>query len=252
MNWKIQIEQGVATLALDHPPLNILTRAVLGGLREALASLEREGELRAVRLVATGKHFSAGADVGEHLPPQHEELIPEFCDTIERLASFPLPVVAAVRGRCLGGGFELAMAADVIVAGESATFGQPEIVLGVTAPVACVILPRLSQHGFAAELLFAGDAVSATRARAAGVVQHVVADDTVEDEALAICRRIARHSGAALRATKKTLLESASRPLADALKGASDQYVNELMKTNDALEGLNAFLEKRAPVWRHR
>lgn len=252
MNWKTQVEQGVATLTLDHPPLNILTRAVLAELREALAALEATPELRAVRLAATGKHFSAGADVGEHLPPKYEELIPEFCDTIERLARFPLPVVAAVRGRCLGGGFELAMAADVIVAGESATFGQPEILLGVTAPVACVILPRLSQHGFAAELLFAGDAVAATRARAAGVVQHVVADDTVEDEALAICRRIARHSGAALRATKQTLLDSATRPLGEALKRASDQYVGELMKTGDALEGLNAFLEKRPAVWRHR
>lgn len=252
MNWKTEIEQGVATLTLDHPPLNILTRAVLGGLRDALAALENTPELRVVRLVAAGKHFSAGADVGEHLPPQHEALIPEFCDTIERLARFPLPVVAAVRGRCLGGGFELAMAADVIVAGEGATFGQPEIMLGVTAPVACVMLPRLSSHGFATELLFAGDAVSATRARAAGVVQHVVPDGTVEDEALAICRRIARHSGAALRATKKTLLDSACRPLDQALKAAGEQYVGELMKTDDALEGLNAFLEKRAPVWRHR
>ena len=252
MSWKTHVDQGVATLTLDAPPLNILTRAVLAELRTTLAALEATPELRVVRLVAAGKHFSAGADVGEHLPPQYEELIPEFCDTIERLARFPLPVVAAVRGRCLGGGLELAMAADVIVAGEGATFGQPEIVLGVTAPVACVILPRLSQHGFAAELLFAGDAVSSTRARAAGVVQHVVADETVEDEALAICRRIARHSGAALRATKATLLDSATKPLSEALRAASDDYVTKLMKTEDALEGLNAFLEKRPAQWRHR
>lgn len=252
MSWKTHVEQGVATLTLDAPPLNILTRAVLAELRTTLAALEATPELRAVRLVAAGKHFSAGADVGEHLPPQYEELIPEFCDTIERLARFPLPVIAAVRGRCLGGGFELAMAADVIVAGEGATFGQPEIVLGVTAPVACVILPRLSQHGFAAELLFAGDAVSSTRARAAGVVQHVVPDETVEDEALAIARRIARHSAAALRATKATLLDSATKPLAEALRAASDDYVTKLMKTEDALEGLNAFLEKRPAQWRHR
>ncbi|MBI5169231.1 MAG: enoyl-CoA hydratase/isomerase family protein [Candidatus Eisenbacteria bacterium] len=252
MSWKTHVEQGVATLTLDAPPLNILTRAVLAELRTVLATLEATPELRAVRLTAAGRHFSAGADVGEHLPPQYEELIPEFCDTIERLARLPLPVIAAVRGRCLGGGFELAMAADVIVAGEGATFGQPEIVLGVTAPVACVILPRLSQHGFAAELLFAGDAVSSTRARAAGVVQHVVPDETVEDEALAIARRIARHSAAALRATKATLLDSAVKPLGEALRAASDDYVTKLMKTEDALEGLNAFLEKRPAQWRHR
>lgn len=252
MSWKIAIEDGIATLTLDHPPLNILTRAVLAGLRESLASLEADTSLRVVRLMATGKHFSAGADVGEHLPPQYAELIPEFCDTLEALVSFPLPVIAAVRGRCLGGGFELAMAADVIVAGESATFGQPEILLGVTAPVACVLLPRIAQHGFAAELLFTGDSVSATRARSAGVVQHVVADASVDDEAMVIARRIARHSAAAVRATKRTLLDSAALPRTEALRAASDYYVNDLMKTHDALEGLNAFLEKRPAVWRHQ
>jgi cyclohexa-1,5-dienecarbonyl-CoA hydratase len=252
MSWKIAIEDGIATLTLDHPPLNILTRAVLAGLRESLATLEADHSLRVVRLVTTGRHFSAGADVGEHLPPQYAELIPEFCDTLEALVRFPLPVIAAVRGRCLGGGFELAMAADVIVAGESATFGQPEILLGVTAPVACVLLPRIAQHGFAAEVLFTGDSVSATRARAAGVVQHVVADASVDDEAMVLARRIARHSAAAVRATKRTLLDAASRPRAEALRAASDDYVKELMKTHDALEGLNAFLEKRPAVWRHQ
>ncbi len=252
MSWKTHIEGGIATLTLDHPPLNILTRAVLGGLRESLAALAATADLRVVLLTATGKHFSAGADVGEHLPPEYAELIPEFCDTLESLVSFPLPVIAAVRGRCLGGGFELAMAADVIVAGEGATFGQPEILLGVTAPVACVLLPRLAQHGFAAELLFTGDAVSSTRARQAGAVQHVVADAAVEDEAMAIARRIARHSAVAVRATKQTLLDAAARPRAEALRAASDYYVNTLMNTHDALEGLKAFLEKRPAAWRHQ
>lgn len=252
MSWRTHIEDGICTLTLDAPPLNILTRAVLRELRETLATLAAEPALRVVRLVAVGRHFSAGADVGEHLPPEYAELIPEFGETIEALAAFPLPVVAAVRGRCLGGGFELAMAADVIVAGESATFGQPEILLGVTAPAACVLLPRLSQPGFAAELLFTGDAVSATRARQGGIVQHVVADTAIEDEAMAIARRIARHSAAALRATKRTMVEAAQRPRAEALRGATEYYVNSLMQTHDALEGLTAFLEKRPAEWRHQ
>ncbi len=246
------IEDGIATLTLDHPPLNILTRAVLAELRLALDTLAKDASVRVLRLCAAGKHFSAGADVGEHLPPQYAELIPEFVDTITWLAAFPLPVVAAVRGRCLGGGFELAMAADVIIAGEGATFGQPEIMLGVTAPAACVLLPRIATPGFAAEILFTGEAVSATRARGAGVVEHVVGDAAVDDEALALARRIARHSGAALRMPKRTMLEAAGGPRAAALRTAGVTYVDEVMKTEDALEGLKAFVEKRPAVWRNR
>ena len=252
MTLRTQVEGGIATLTLDHPPLNILTRAVLAELTQALATLADDAGVRVLLLTAAGKHFSAGADVGEHLPPQHEALIPEFVDAIETLAAFPLPVIAAVRGRCLGGGCELALAADLIVAGEGATFGQPEILLGVTAPAACVLLPRRAQPGFAAEVLFTGDAVSATRAHAGGMVQHVVPDGAVEDEALALARRIARHSGATLRAVKRAMAETAGTPRAQALRTAGRLYVDEVMRTEDAIEGLTAFTEKRPATWRNR
>jgi len=246
------IEDGVATLALAHPPLNILTRAVLAEYRAALAVLAFEPGLRVLRITAAGRHFSAGADVAEHLPPRHAELIPEFADTIEAVAGFPLPVVAAVRGRCLGGGFELAQAADVIVAGEGATFGQPEIALGVTAPAACVLLPRRAPYGDAAAMLFTGDSVTAARARELGVVHAVVADDAVDDAALALARRVARHSAVALRETKRALREAAAMPRAEALRRTARAYVDDLMAGGDALEGLSAFLEKRPAAWRHR
>ncbi|MCC6349220.1 MAG: enoyl-CoA hydratase/isomerase family protein [Candidatus Eisenbacteria bacterium] len=246
------LEDGVATLQLDHPPLNILTRALLGDLRAAFRELADEPGLRAVVLTAAGRHFSAGADVGEHLPPEYAELIPEFADTIETVAAFPLPVIAAVRGRCLGGGFELAQAADLIVAGEGASFGQPEILLGVTAPAACVLLPRRIGYGDAAALLFTGEAVPAARAREMGFVQQVVADDAVEAEAAGLAKRIARHSAVALRETKRTLRETATLPRGDALRHAARAYVDQLMASHDALEGLQAFLEKRPAAWRHR
>jgi cyclohexa-1,5-dienecarbonyl-CoA hydratase len=252
MPLNVSIEDGVATLTLDHPPLNILTRAVLGEYRDAMRKLAAEPGLRVVRLAASGRHFSAGADVGEHLPPEYAELIPEFGETIEAIAAFPLPVVAGVRGRCLGGGFELAQAADVIVAGEGASFGQPEILLGVTAPAACVLLPRRIGYGDAAALLFTGDAIPATRARELGFVHAVVADDAVDAEALALAKRIARHSAVALRETKRALGETAAMPRAEALKWTTRAYVEDLMASHDALEGLNAFLGKRAAAWRHQ
>ncbi len=245
-------EDGVATLTIANPPLNILTRVLLAELREALAELAYEPGVRMLLITAEGKHFSAGADVGEHLPPTHRELIPEFLRTLAAVAAFPLPVLAAVRGRCLGAGFELVQACDMVVAGESATFGQPEILLAVTAPAACVLLPRRTTHGNAAEILFGGEALDATRALSAGLVQRVVPDERVEEHAVVLARRCARHSAAALRATKRTLLETAGLPRGPALERAGEIYVNELMNAADPVEGLEAFLARRTPVWRHR
>lgn len=249
MTTKTTLEGGVATLTLDNPPLNILTRAVLASLRASLTEWAAEPGLRVLILSAKGDHFSAGADVGEHLPPTFTRMIPEFLETIEALASFPQPVVAAVRGRCLGGGFELALACDVLVAGEGAQFGQPEILLGVTAPAACALLPRRTVPGRACEMLFTGDAISAGEAREAGIAQRVVPDDRVLAEALAVAGRMARHSAAALRETKRSIRVSADLPRAEALRAAGRIYVEDLMRTVDALEGLRAFVDKRKPTW---
>ncbi len=150
---------GIGRVRLDHPPLNILTREVLARFRSALETLAAEPGLRVLLLSAAGKHFSAGADVREHLPPEHTGLIPEFVETIAALDAFPLPVIAAVQGRCLGGGFELVQAADIVVAAESALFGQPEILLGVLPPAACALLPRRVPRGVAAELIYGGDPI---------------------------------------------------------------------------------------------
>ena len=252
MSIRMQVDSGIADLTIDRPPLNVLTRDLLRDLREAAARIRDDDGVRVVVLAAAGKHFSAGADVGEHFPPMFRELIPEMVETIEAIASLPVPVIAAVRGRCLGGGFELVQAADLVVAGEGASFGQPEIALGVTAPVACALLPGIGGYGAAAEILFTGDAVTARRAREAGIVQRVVPDDQVEAEARALAGRCARHSAAALRLTKRTLRVTAGRVPPEALRVAGAIYVEEVMETRDAVEGLRAFTEKRAPAWEHR
>ena len=252
MTVRMEVDAGIAALTLDHPPLNVLTRAVLRELRETAMRLRDDVGVRVVVLGAAGKHFSAGADVGEHLPPTYQELIPEMVGTVEAIASLPVPVIAAVRGRCLGGAFELVQAADIVVAGEGASFGQPEIALAVTAPIACALLPRRGAFGAAAEILFTGDAMTAARAAAAGFVQRVAPDDQVDAEARALAARCARHSAAALRATKRTLRAAFGRARPDALQAASAIYMEEVMATRDALEGLRAFTEKRTPAWEHR
>ncbi len=248
----LSCEEGVGRLTLDHPPLNILTRAVLAELRAGLARATDLPSLRVLLLSARGRHFSAGADVEEHLPPEHSRLIPEFVATIREVVEFPLPVIAAVQGRCLGGGFELAQAADLIVAAEDALFGQPEIQLGVLAPAACAVLPRLVGRGAAAELLLTGDPIDAAEAHRLGLVARVVAPDRLDEESTALARRMARHTPVALRLTKRALRDAEVAPLRRGLELANDLYLEELMSTEDALEGLRAFVEKREPVWAGR
>ena len=246
-------ENGIARVTLDSPPLNILTRQVLLELRTALAALAADATLRVAVLSGAGKHFSASADVAEHLPPAWKAMIAEFLETVTELRAFPVPLIAAVHGRCLGGGFEVVQAADLVVAGEGATFGQPEIVLGVIPPVACALLPGLAGRAHAAQIVFTGDAMTAAEALAVGLVARVVPDDRVDAEAAALAGRIARHSAAALRVAKRALRSpTRERAEAEALAAAGRRYAKELMPSADATEGLTAFLEKRQPTWTHR
>jgi cyclohexa-1,5-dienecarbonyl-CoA hydratase len=206
----VRVAGGVARLELAHPPLNILTRRVLGDLHAVLDDLSRDTTLRAVVLTAAGPHFSAGADVREHLPPEDAALIPEFLDTVQALDAFPVPVVAGVRGRCLGAGFELVQAADLIVAGAGATFGQPEIRLGVIPPAACVLLPHKLPAALARWLVYTGEAITAAEAERAGFVRRVVPDDAVGAAAEELAAGIARNSAAALRLAKRAFHQGAA------------------------------------------
>lgn len=245
-------EDGVGQLVLSHPPLNILTRELLACLRTELRNLAAEPSIRVLLLSAEGDHFSAGADVSEHLPPDCDEMISEFLDTVAMIDTFALPVVAAVRGRCLGGGFELVQAADLVVAAEGATFGQPEITLGVYPPAACALLPDRFPPGVVAEMVLTGEPITAREAHRLGLVQHLVPDDRVMSHARTLAQRVARHSGAALRAAKRALRAGAATRHTSALRNAGKLYSDELMQTADALEGLRAFLEKREPTWSHQ
>ncbi|MDH3222717.1 MAG: enoyl-CoA hydratase/isomerase family protein [Gemmatimonadota bacterium] len=246
----VTLEEGIGRLVLDEPPLNILSQTLMADLRQELGQLEGKRELRVLILSAEGKHFSAGASVEEHLPGSVAAMIPEFMETVGVVQAFPLPTVAAVHGRCLGGAFELALGADLIVAGEGAVFGVPEIQLGVFPPAACVQLPIRAGPSLAAELIFTGGTKQARELADTGLIARVVPDGRVLEEAISVASSIARHSGASLRAAKQAL--TAGR---DGWKAASARvtsiYLEELMSTRDAVEGLTSFLEKRPPEWSH-
>jgi cyclohexa-1,5-dienecarbonyl-CoA hydratase len=250
MSATYTVADGVGRVVLDHRPVNILTRDVLARLRGILDQAAADTSLRCLLVSARGKHFSAGADVAEHLPPHFQNLIPEFIATVAALDAFPVPVIAAVQGRCLGGGLELVLAADIVLAATGARLGQPEIALGVLPPAACVLLPGRCTAGATAELLFTGEPLDAAEALLVGLVHRVVPDAELDCAADALAARIARHSAAALRATKRVWREAIGDRRA-ALQRAGRAYVDDLMRTHDAVEGLRAFVEKRAAAWSH-
>lgn len=250
MSVEVTTHEGIAHAVLSDPPLNILTCDLLAELRRVLDGLSTDRTLRVLLVSARGEHFSAGASVAEHLPSKVDVMIPEFVETVRAVDRFPVPVIFAVQGRCLGGGLELVLAGDMIIAADDARFGVPEIRLGVLPPVACVRLPRLVPPGLAAELVYTGSSLDALTARAAGLVLRVVPRADLLEAATALARETANRSAAALREAKKAL-RVARGDLGTPLDDVTRIYLQDLMATADAVEGLTSFVEKRVPEWSH-
>ncbi|MEM1943154.1 MAG: enoyl-CoA hydratase/isomerase family protein [Candidatus Caldarchaeum sp.] len=249
----IDFKDRVSTITLTSPPLNIINIQMMDELSEALGKLATNTELAAL-VVKSGVDgvFSAGADVREHLPEKAEQLIRKFENLIMKLFSFPAPTICVVDGRCLGGGMELAMVCDFVVASEAAEFGQPEIKVGVFPPVAAALYPRLTSLKNVQTLILLGKTVKAAEAKQLGLVNEVVEKQRLEEVLKSFTDQLLANSSAVMRYAKRAVLSSLELSFEQALAKASDLYLNELMKTEDAVEGLKAFLEKRRPLWRHR
>jgi len=238
-------------LTLARPKANIVDAAMIAALSAALAAHAGAPGLRGVLLAAEGPHFSFGASVEEHLPDRCAGMLASLHALILAMLAFPAPILVAARGQCLGGGLEVALAGGPIFAGRDAQFGQPEMKLGVFAPAASVLLPwRVSQPA-AEDLLFSGRSIGADEALAIGLVQQV-ADDP-EAAALAyfdshLSDKSAASLAHALAAARGGLL----RDVRGRLDEVERLYLDRLMKTRDASEGLVAFLAKRKPEWEHR
>ncbi|GMU55215.1 MAG: enoyl-CoA hydratase [Candidatus Xenobia bacterium] len=241
-----RIEGTVGHLVLDHPPLNILTIAMLDELDARLAELEKE-PLRALVLETPHRAFSAGADVGEHMPEQAEAMLRAMGRTLARLLRFPAPTLAVVNGACMGGGLELMLVCDLVVAAENARFALPEIRLGVFPPLGIALLPRLIPPRVAWELIFTGATLDAARARELGLVNRVAPPEQLDEAARELTASLASLSGSALRQAKKAL--HLGQDALESLQAIEELYLKELMAHGDAVEGLRSFLEKRQPVW---
>jgi len=251
-NILFEKENGVATLTLNRPPLNILNIAMMREMNGALKQLEGDADTKLLVIAAQGKAFSAGVDIKDHTPDKVEEMMEVFHGIFRRLLSLEIPTLAVVQGACLGGGCELACFCDFILASEEATFGQPEIKVGVFPPIAVVLFPYLIGQRKTFELLLTGEVVDAREAERIGLVTSVVPPGELERTTEELVAKLRGLSGVVLRLTKRAIYEAADLPFGKAMEHIERLYLERLMSTEDAKEGLQAFLEKRKPAWRNR
>jgi cyclohexa-1,5-dienecarbonyl-CoA hydratase len=249
---QFKIDGPVAGLALNRPPLNIIDIPMMAEIATALETLKDQPSIRvlAIQAAAGSKAFSAGVDVADHTADRVHEMLDSFHRLFRVLARLSIPTVAIVDGAALGGGCELAMFCDMIVASERAKFGQPEIKVGAFPPIAAVILPRLIPHHRAMELLLTGETIDAAEAYRLGLVNRVVAPENLTGAAEALIARLTALSGSVLRHTRRAAWLGMTSPFFDqALTDVEKLYLEDLMRSHDAHEGLAAFREKRAPMW---
>ncbi len=236
-------------LTLDQPKGNVLDAKLTSALHESLKRAAADSSLRAVVLDAEGKDFCFGASVEEHLPDQVAAMLGGFHRLLKLALAFPVPLLVAVQGRCLGGGLELALAGSRLFAGADAMMGQPEIKLGVFAPAASVLLPdRLGPHR-AEDLLVTGRSLNAEEAKAYGLIDELCTGTPSEAAKAYVGRYLLPHSRTSLRLACRAARFGRVEALCERLDALEAMYLKELMATPDAVEGLNAFLQKRPPRW---
>jgi cyclohexa-1,5-dienecarbonyl-CoA hydratase len=242
-----------ASIVVEHRPGNLLTGEIVAQLHAALTDLYELRHLRLATIEGAGRDFSFGASIPEHAPDEIARVLPATHALLSLLLDVPAPTAAIVRGRCLGGGFELALACDVILAAETATFGLPEIALGVFPPAASVLLPIRAGASRSTSAILSGDPKPASYWHQCGVVEAVAPDASlaaaVDDWFSRTCaRRSAEALRHAVRAARLPLVEAMARDLSK----VEQLYLQDLMQSEDAKEGTRAFLEKRDARWKDR
>jgi cyclohexa-1,5-dienecarbonyl-CoA hydratase len=250
---KAWLEQDGALLRLRlaRPKANLVDAAMIAALHGAFLNHRDHTGLRGVLLDAEGPHFSFGASVEEHLPDRCATMLASLHALILAMLEFPAPILVAVRGQCLGGGLEVALAGGPIFATPDAQLGQPEMKLGVFAPAASCLLPYRVNQPDAEDLLFSGRSISGEEAKAIGLVQTVAVDP--EAAALAYFEQhLANKSATALSFALAAVRGAYIAEVRSRLALVERLYLDRLMQTRDANEGLVAFLAKRQPQWEHR
>jgi cyclohexa-1,5-dienecarbonyl-CoA hydratase len=244
-----EVRPPVARIRLANPPLNVIDLAMAQELRRALASLEARPEVSVIVFEGDIRSFSAGVDIKAHAPEQVREMLTSFHAVIRAIVGSRKVTIASVRGACLGGGAEMALVCDIVYTARDATWGFPEIRLGCYPPVAAVALPALVGQKRASELILTGRQISGDEAVVIGMANRSSRAEEVERLVEETVGELVRLSAAALAHAKKALYAWDAIHFDKGLARAEKIYLDELVSTADAREGIMAFLEKRSPQW---
>ena len=253
-NIRFKVDERVARITFARPPLNVFNIAMMREIGRALAACTQERQLVAIVFDADKncRAFSAGVAIEEHLEGTIFQMLDSFHAIFRALEQISRPTIALVENSALGGGCELVSACDIVIAGDRARFGQPEIKLGVFPPVAAVLLPRIIGDKRARELILTGELIDGQEAARMGLVNHLVPGGQLEPKLLEILSKLRELSAVSLEMTRKALDLGRGRSIDAALAEVENIYLHELMKTKDANEGIKAFVEKRKPIWSDR
>lgn len=250
----VQSGERVAWLTIDRPPLNILDISTIQQLGAAIAALDQLGDgLQVVVVRGAGERaFSAGVAVQDHTPDKIGPMLESFHRAIRLLRDLPAVTIAAVQGHCLGGGMELALSCDLVIASDEARFGQPEVDLGCYPPVAAALYPSLIGPGKTLDLLLTGRTIDCDDAERMGLVTRRVPAAGFEAAVSELVAQITGKSAPVTRLIKAAVRAGRDHGFSAGLAEAERLYLDELARTEDIQEGITAFLERRRPEWRHR
>lgn len=240
----------LASITLTHPPLNVIDFQMMDELLAALRQLEQRPEIIAVILRGNERSFSAGVDVAVHTPDKIQTMLQKFHGVISALVKFPKITIAEAHGVCLGGGAELAMVCDMAYTTPDAKWGFPEITLGCYPPVACTALAALVGQKRAADLVFTGRTFSGEDAAEWGLANESHPEGELQQAIQRTVDHLLKLSPAALAVAKKAFYAWDSMHLDKGLARAEKIYLEELMQTEDTKEGIEAWMQKRKPVWK--
>jgi cyclohexa-1,5-dienecarbonyl-CoA hydratase len=242
-----------ASFRFFHPKGNILTAEIVAAMTKAIHAARGKPHLKLITIESIGADFSFGAAVAEHAPAEIVRVLPAMHELVHALLDAPAPTAAVVRGRCLGGGFELALACDFILAADDATFGLPEVALGVFAPAGSILLAERVGAARATRALLKGDAQPVSVWSDAGLIELTAPASSLSNEVEHwFATQFVRRSAATLRRAARAARAGLAARVHELLPVVERLYLQDLMHTHDASEGVAAFLEKRTPRWLDR
>ena len=248
----VDTAQGITRITLNRPPANVLSVDMMHELATAIESLEYQKDVKLVTFFATGKYFSAGFELNDHLGDRGYVMLESFRRIFEALHKLDKATLAVVAGPALGAGSILASGCDMVLAAQSAKLGHPEIRGGVFNTVAAALLPRIVGRKRAFEILMLGTSLSAAEAERVGLVTRAVPDDRLDAEVAALVQRFQESSAPVVQLTRRAIVGGQDLSYEEAVRHAEDVYLNQLLATQDVEEGLRAVAEKRKPVWKDR